>query len=105
MASKQLRKDVAKKKKDELVSFIREHMEKEFEALPAQDYAAIYELEYNRRERDTDEIFARVAFNKNLEMLAKLKKKPLEDLYIAYLEIRESEFKGPATEADPKLPD
>jgi len=105
MASKLFRKEVAKKKKEDLLAAIKEMMAEEFRLLPPREYARLYELEYHRRATDPDEIFARIAYNKNVEALGKLRKKPLEDLYVAYLEIKDTGYRGPASEADPKLPD
>lgn len=105
MASKLFRKEIAKKKKEDLLSAIKDMMAEEFKILPPKDYARTYELEYHRRSSDPDEIFSRIAYNKNVEALGKLRKKPLEDLYIAYLEIKDSGYRGPAAEVDPKLPD
>ena len=104
MASKTARKAVAKKKKDDLVQAIRGFMEEEFETLSAEEYGRIYAQEFHKREGDSADIFSRIAYNKNLEMLSKLRKKPLEDLYVAYLEIKESGFKGPVSDKDPEIP-
>ena len=93
------------RQKQQALAAIKEMMAEEFKILPPQDYARLYELEHHRRATDPDEIFARIAYNKNVEALGKLRKKPLEDLYVAYLEIKDSGYRGPAGEVEPKLPD
>lgn len=104
MASKNFRKEVAKLKKEDLATAVKQMMDDEFKALSRKEYADVYALEHNRRSGDSDDTFARVAYSKNTQLLAKAKKKDLEDLYVAYMEIKDAAFSGPETDADPSLP-
>lgn len=104
MATKQFRKDVQKLKKEELLAAVRKMMDEEFKVLSKKEYAATYEQEHQRRASDTDATFAVVAHNKNIAMLPKMKKKDLEDIYIAYLEIKDTGYRGPTEDVEPKLP-
>jgi hypothetical protein len=104
MASKLLRKEVSKLKKEDLVASIKEMLEEEYKTLSHKDYAAIYADEYHRRPADDDDRFAMIAHNKNREMVAKLKKKELEDMFLAYLEIKDTGYLGPTEDVEPRIP-
>lgn len=103
MASREFRKKVAKLKKKEIQDAVLALVEEESRALTPKEYVGVYGTEFKRRASDSLPVYVTITKNRNREIVNKMKKKELENLYVAYLEIRKNRFKGPASDADPEI--